>query len=204
MAITFKPDGKDIFLQLPREDGRRVLHRATLIGSSGDQHTLEPEAPLPLELNQGVFVYYERGRKFMQQVARVVEVPAPCGPSAIVVETTADPILSEGRECFRCPTVVEDISASIDDEQSCQVLDVSQTGFAITARLRLEIGMTPRASITYEGETITGKVAVQSVRQQGDKTRYGVRALEGDLARELPRVTMAVQRAQLRRASGAE
>jgi hypothetical protein len=202
MAVSPKPDGSEVFIQRPQDGGRRILHPASLVASQGDHHTLSLEAPVGLELHQDLFLYYEHKRKFMQQVARVVELPTEARAASIVVETTSDPILAESRECYRCPTIVEDIRATLGDERDCRVLDVSQTGFAVYGAPERAPGSACEACLTFEGEPIRGTVIVQSARESGARTRYGLRAQDGELRRRLPEIAMAVQRRQLRRLSG--
>jgi hypothetical protein len=202
MFKSLVPDGSEVFIQLPQDDGRRVLHPASLVEGEGDRYTLELEEPVAFEPEQGLLLYYEHQRKFMQQLARVIELPAADRAAMIVVETMADPILAESRECYRCPTVVEDISATLDDEAICKVLDVSQTGFAVYAAPGRAIGSTCAANLSFEGCELRGTAVVQSARESGSRTRYGLRALDGELRRRLTEVAMSVQRNQLRRASG--
>lgn len=197
---VFKPDSDEVFVQLPAETDARVLHRARHVGSEGEQPILELEVPLGLATEQDVFLYYEHKRRFMQQPARVV---VAAGESTVIVEATADPIVAESRQSYRCPTLVEDISARLGSEDGCEVLDVSQTGFAVLARTTYAPGSKLDVTLTLEGEAADGVVIVQSVQvPPGGRTRYGLRAIQGVLVDALPRFSMAVQRNQLRRRAG--
>jgi len=145
-----------------------------------------------------VFLYYQLRRKFMQQPACVVSAT---GAPGVIVGTTGDPILVEGRQSYRCTTVGEQIHARLGAERDCAVIDVSQTGIAVRAQTTYAPGSKLDASLTFEGEEIEGVVVVQSVRvpPAGELTRYGLRVVDGAMARALPRIAMAVQRNQLRR-----
>ncbi len=204
--VRFKPDSDEIFVQVPQPDGGgqpsrdRILHRARVAGGDGHELILELEQPLPLEVQQNVFVYYEQQRKFMQQPACVLELQSE---TSVRLETTADAILAESRQSYRCGTLVEDIQARLGSEQGCEVLDVSQTGLAVLARTTYAPGSKLDVSLTFEGEPSNGLVVVQSVQvPPGGRTRYGLRVIEGDLVQALPRIAMAVQRNQLRRRAG--
>ena len=197
---TFKPDGEQVFVQIPDETGKRVLHPVRHQGTEGDRLSLELECPLELSPEQPLFLYYELRRKFMQQPACVVECPSA---SVVIVETTADAILAESRESYRCPTLVEDIVARVGAETGCKVLDVSQTGLAVMCNTTYAPGSQLDVSLRFEGETTEGRVVVQSIQvPPGGCTRYGLRVTEGPLLRALPTIAMGVQRNQLRRRSG--
>lgn len=196
----FKPDGEHVFIHIPDESGQRVLHPARHVGTEGDRLLIELECGLELQEDQGLFLFYEHRRKFMQHPMRVVE----CGAAAsIVLEATADPILAESRQSYRCPTVVEDISARLGSESDCKVLDVSQTGLAVLCKTTYAPGSKVDITLTFEGDTVDGTVVVQSIQvPPGGCTRYGVRVVDGPLVRMLPEFAMSIQRNQLRRRSG--
>jgi len=197
----FKPDNDEIFIQLPAESGERVLHRTRHVGTQGEELALDLEQPLQLALEQPLFLYYERKRKFMQQPARIVAVALE---GSITVEPTADPIVAESRQAYRCPTLVEDIVARLGSEARCEVLDVSETGFAVLAHTTYAPGSMLDVELTLEGEAAEGTAVVQSVNVPASGlTRYGLRVVGGTLLDALPRFTLTVQRNQLRRRSGA-
>jgi len=200
----FKPDGDEVFLQIPDQGtgtpAKRILHRAKHVGSGEGTLELELAEALELEADQHVFLYYEQRRKFMQQPARVILLSAPC---SLEVETTADPILAESRQSYRCATLVEDIHIRLGSEPECEVTDVSQTGLAVLANTTYAPGSRIDATLCFEGEEIEGVLVVQSVYvPPGSRTRYGLRVVAGDLVAGLARVAMAIQRNQLRRRAG--
>ena len=63
------------------------------------------------------------------------------------------------------------------------------------------------ATVCHEGKTYTGKVSVQSVLEMGKgQIRYGLHSVDsnGKLEDGLRKMTMAIQRTQLRRLASAE
>ena len=200
VTFSFRPDRADILVQLPEEKAQRRLHPAKHAGSEGPLQRLELAAPLPIEAGQQLFVYYEELRKFVQQPARVEQVDET--GLSLWIEPVAAPIAAESRQSYRCPTLVEDISATLGAEDDCEVLDVSETGFAVHARTRHELGTRLPAAIRFEGLESEGHVVVQSSRPRGSRWRYGLRVVAGELQAAMARISLDVQRRQLRRRAG--
>ena len=104
-------------------------------------------------------------------------------------------------------TITANILAVINAEEDCPLLDVSLAGFAGEARRRHRIGARFPASVSFEGETFSGSVCIQSIRDRGAGVyRYGLRYLDtGDgqsLRNGLQQISMGIQRQQLARGSG--
>jgi len=195
-----------LFLRIPDESDERVLHPAKIVDVQDGIYTAQlEEADLPLTAGQTVLVYYEIEQKFMQQAARIDAV-MQAEPEAIVgFETIGEPMSAEERQWYRVSTIMADLSAKIDSEESCPVQDVSTVGFAVLARERYLVGTVVTASVHHAGKHYTGSATVQSVREMGDGSiRYGL-ACAGDkqggaeLSSCLHTITMAIQRQQLRR-----
>jgi hypothetical protein len=202
VAFQFRPDRADVLVQRPEEKAQRQLHPAKYLGPEGRLQRIELQEPLSIVSGQQLFVYYEELRKFMQQPARVEQVDD--AGTTLWIETLADPILAESRQSYRCPTLVEDISSSLGDEENCEVLDVSETGFAVHAKTRHELGSRLPATVCFEGVACDGHVVVQSSRPKGSHWRYGLRVVGGDLQAAMARISLDVQRRQLRRRAGAD
>ena len=200
MTFSFRPDRADILVQLPEEKAQRRLHAAKHTGSEGRLQRLELSAPLPLEAGQHLVVYYEEQRTFVQQAARVEQVDEAC--ISLWIEPVAAPIADESRQSYRCPTLVEDISATLGAEADCEVLDVSESGLAVHARTRHEVGTRLPAAVRFEGLESEGHVVVQSARPRGTRWRYGLSVVGGDLQAAMARIFLDVQRRQLRRRAG--
>lgn len=200
VTFSFRPDRADILVQLPEEKTQRRLHPAKHAGFEGRLQRLELSSPLAIEAGQQLFVYYEEQRTFVQQPARVEQID-DAGLS-LWIEPVAAPIAAESRQSYRCPTLVEDISATLGAEADCEVLDVSETGFAVHARTRHELGTRLPAAIRFEGLESEGHIVVQSCRPRGARWRYGVRVVAGELQAAMARISLDVQRRQLRRRAG--
>jgi hypothetical protein len=200
VTFSFRPDRADILVQLPEEKAQRRLHPAKHTGSEGRLQRLELSAPLLVEAGQELFVYYEELRRFVQQPVRVDQLDET--GLSIWIEPMAAAIPAESRQSYRCPTLVEDISATLGAEADCEVLDVSETGFAVHARTRHELGTRLPAAVRFEGLESEGHVIVQSSRARGSRWRYGLRVVGGELQEAIARISLDVQRRQLRRRSG--
>lgn len=197
MPFPFRPDRADVLVQRPEEKAERRLHPAKHVGPEGRLQRIELQAPLAIQADQQLFLYYEELRKFVQQPVRVDQVDD--SGLTLWVEPLAEAILAESRQSYRCPTLVEDIGATLGEESDCEVLDVSETGFAVHARTRHELGSRLPAQVHFEGHEAEGHVVVQSSRPKGSRWRYGLRVVGGELQQLMPRIALDVQRRQLRR-----
>lgn len=225
--------GTDLFVQFPSESSQHVLHPGMVRqATSGGFIVQVDEADLPAEAGQEVLIFFEHQRQFMQQPARIDVVmesgpdvedenaeaappsaqrilsgnDEPMGPM-LGIETTGDMVSAESRECYRICTVLADITATVGDETDCPVLDVSATGFAVFATQQHPVAGRLHIELSFDGHAAAGDVCIQSSRELADgRYRYGLHcATKGDqaFARAMQQISMAVQRAQLRRMSGA-
>ena len=214
-----RKDG-EIFLQHPDETSRRILHRGTIteIGEEKSYIAQFEEQDLGIEADLEFLLYYELRQKFVKQGARIVEViVAEDGTEedATAVQeqpvrfvTTSDPAPAESRECYRVSTAVANIIIEVAKED-CKLLDVSITGFAVVSTQDHKIGSTLVTTLTHEDQRFTGNACVQSVRELPDGSfRFGLlcsdqNARESELKKGLQKMSMFLQREQLRRMSGA-
>lgn len=225
--------GADLFVQFPSESSQRILHPGVVKQSTdGGYVVCFDEVDLSAVPGQDVLIFFEHQRQFMQQPARIdaamepdntfddeaTEAPAsaqrmmagndePAGPT-LGIEVTGDMVSAESRECFRICTVLADMFACVGDDDRCPVLDISSTGFAVIATDRYQVGERIAASMNFDDIETEGDVCIQSVRELSDgRYRYGLHCASkgsGDMANKMPRISMAVQRRQLRRMSGAQ
>jgi len=199
---AFKPDGDEIFLRVPDSSGTRRLYRTRHVGTEDEELALELGEELAIGIDQALFLLYEQKRKFMQQPARVVRTAF--GGRQVVVAVTADAIFAESRLEYRCPTGVEGIVAQVGSEKDCKVLDLSKSGFAALAQMTFALGSKLDVAIGLDSDPFAGIAVVQSVQiLPTGETRYGFRVVGGPLQSSLTSMLMTVQRAQLRRRSGA-
>ncbi len=201
--------GMKMFLNLPNESKKLILHPGTTMDAGESGYTAELEdSDLAVEAGQDVFVYYELDRKFVKQAARIEAAMKNASALTIGFQITGDIVSAEGREWFRVSTALNDLTADFGPESNCKLLDVSSVGFAVEATECYEIGNTLPATLYFQGERFTGKVRVQSVQElHGGRFRYGLHSLAdkssgGDLCKGQQQISAAVEREQLRRLAG--
>ena len=123
-----------VFLNLPHESKRRILHPATVKEASKRGYTAElEESDVALQAGQDLFVYYQLKRKFVKQHARIDAVMQTAPVLVVGFQITGEPMSAESREWFRVSTVMANLTASVGAESECRLLDVSTVGFAIEA-----------------------------------------------------------------------
>lgn len=199
-----------LFFQFPTETSRRILHPLDVLENDAGAITARFHEPgHEPEPEQDVLIYYEIRREFMQQSARIVAVLETEPSTVFAFHTTGEPVSADSRECYRVSTALLDIPCTFGDERDRPVRDVSATGLAVISTQRLSIGDTLEVAFRYDGIDAKGSVCVQSVRELPDgEVRYGLHSIGKDKpSREfrdaLNRISLAVQRLQLRRLSGA-
>jgi hypothetical protein len=160
-----------------------------------------------------VLVFYEINHSFMQQPVRVLSVVGEKQDDdgtriTLELETTGDPVPAETRECYRVSCYAADVKAQLgEDPETCEVLDVSATGFAIVSGAEYSVGQTLQATLYHNGTPVQGKAVVQSYRAFGKQNRYGFRVVYDErptatLKKDLSRINLVVQREQAARLSG--
>ncbi len=201
--------GMKMFLSLPNESKRLILHPGTTKEAGEHRYTVElEESDLAVEAGQDVFVYYELDRKFVKQAARIEAAMKNALALTIGFQITGDIVSAECREWFRVSTALNDLTADFGPESNCRLLDVSSVGFAVEATECYEIGNTLPATLYFQGKHFTGKVRVQSVHElHGGRFRYGLHSFAdkssgGDLCKGQQQISAAVEREQLRRLAG--
>jgi len=198
----------EIHMQDPRRSDKRFLYGGAVTVTTGNEATVSfGELDLNLLPGQTVALFFERKRKFMQQAARVVEVEQTESDLIVDLELVGEAVSAEGREFYRVSTISAEITADVNEESDCVLVDVSAMGFAVIARNHYPLGFTVATTLRYAGEEHTGIVCVQSVRNLGrGLIRYGMRYLENEgttdgLKKGLQQVSLAVEREMLRRRS---
>lgn len=201
-----------IFIQLPEETARRVLHPAQSVDVAEGVVAVEPEVDdLSIAGGMEMLLYYELGREFVKQASRAVEVVAnesdPQRPDTVKFELVGGPVPAESRQCFRVVTTLCTLDATIGDSERFQLVDASVTGFGVIGKPGLRKGSNLPATLRYDGKVFTGSACLQSIKVLDDnRTRYGFSSNESDtseLAEGLRMISLGVQRQQLRRMSGA-
>lgn len=198
--------GKGVFVQIPDGSVQRMLHPATIVAVDSGAIALEfSDADFTPQAGQSLLIFFDRKGEFTQQAARIGGVRSAEPRAVIGVELVGKPISAESRQSYRISTAVSGLTARIGDIESCRLLDVSATGFAIVTDKRLNIGDILKADLSLEGDTFSGQVSVQNTGAfKDDLVRYGLYCVdEGepgyDLQSGLLRISVYVQREQLRR-----
>lgn len=204
--------GSRLFVHIAVDPKRRILHPAkildpaTILEEKPDLYTAElQDEQLSVDEGQEILIFFLRGHEFLQQAATIDKVIEREPYLVIEFEMIGKPVSAESRQEYRVSTHGADMSVEIGDENDCQLLDIGCGGFSAAASEQYEIGNILNATLKYEDQEYTGSVSVQSIRAMRDgRTRYGLSCVEnaGDansLAKELPKVFMSLQRAQLRR-----
>jgi len=199
-----------LFVQVPDVTPRRVLHPCHVLDAGGRLVTLQSDEPLEhLVVGSTLLIYFEERQLFVQQPARVRELGlAPDGGDGdlLRVEFLAAPVNAEQRQIYRVSCSDVQITATMNQEAGCRVVDISATGFGVHCAGRFHVGSAVAAQLHWDGETVCGSVIVVSLRELS-KThqRYGVRSTCGadgrmePLSKSLTRISLAVHREQMRR-----
>lgn len=204
--------GMSVFIQLPEETARRILHPGEAIGIEEGVVVVQPETGVPLIDNgMELLVYYDLGREFVKQASRVVEViegeEDQTVQAKVMLEIIGGPVAAESRQCYRVVTALCDLSATIGETELYRLVDASVTGFGVIGKPGLRKGSNLPVTLRYEGKVYTGSACLQSIKVlDKDRTRYGFSSNESDtseLAEGLRTISLGVQRRQLRRISGA-
>lgn len=84
------------------------------------------------------------------------------------------------RQEERVSTCLVDVTATLDAESGCPVVDVSPTGFAALSRSLRFLGTTVPVALQWGGREFSGAAWIQSVhRVDPGEIRYGLRPVEG-------------------------
>jgi hypothetical protein len=200
------PDS-EVFLSDPAGAERRDLHRGRIASIEGGLIQAElDDCKADIRAGQALTMYFSDGRNFMQQPAHVQALLQSQPTKIIALQPSGEPEPAEGRDCFRVSTVISDLTASLGNEDDCPLADISPNGCAILATTSYPVGKSLTMIIRHDGTTYTGAVTVQNTRDADEgRFRHGLRCVENsaELRQGLQRITMAVQRDQLKRIQGA-
>jgi hypothetical protein len=108
----------------------------------------------------------------------------------------------EQRQMFRVSVAGAGLVATVNDEQGCEVLDVSPAGLGVLSKKPYEEGDFLNVIVTYGAKQWAGTVMVRSVsRTTRQRYRYGCQVASGQtrLMDGLQHICTAIQREQIRR-----
>lgn len=199
--------GSDLFVQLPSESNARILHGGTVQQVEDGVILFKPNDRLALEAGQDIRIYFEHRREFMQQPATVEAVLDDDGPLTLAIRPQGEAVSAENRQCYRVSTIFADLSIELAGE-TCSLTDVSVQGFSLISTKPYKQGQTLPVRLLHEGKVYDGNAQVQSIKDLGGKTRYGLLCAgkangPTSLPKGLQQVSMSIQRMQLRRRAGA-
>jgi hypothetical protein len=160
-----------------------------------------------VETGKEKLVYYNRARDFVQQSV-LVEAQSSDGPPFVLNLNSIGETTSVGtREEDRVSTIGTDLTAILEDEDSCLIQDVSLSGLAVISTWKYPVGRCVEIAIPYGDEEYVGQVEIQWANAvDGGKIRYGLLGVfdtaEGrNLQNGLTRMTLDIQQQRLKRIS---
>jgi hypothetical protein len=205
--------GTPIFLLVPDSTKKRILHPGKVIETMEGVWIAQLDETLSLPVGTEVVAFHTVGTKFMQQVGIVVvqnepgqQAQSPVEDLRVTFKLVGEAVSAEQRQLYRVSVALANIRARIGAELDCHIVDISPEGCGAITRQQYVVGSSVQIHFIYQAETVLAQARVQTVRPLGDgRYRYGFRI--GDkispARRALTAISMAVQRQQLRRMSGA-
>lgn len=162
---------------------------------------------------------FESRQKFVSQTTSlegIIERPAADAPSyaqaitmdltdsvdraVVVLEAQGVPAQADHRACYRVRAASSAIQVHFGDRDDCDLMDISQTGFALLSDQQHAQGAVVNACLPVaDDRTVCGAVRIQSVRPlRSGRYRYGVTCLEPAFQKACVELTMDLQRERLR------
>ena len=195
--------GSTLHVMLPDATGAVALHAALVLEAEGSTCLAGLEiapACVPLPGTEVPIAFQVRGR-FFQQTAMVAVVRDGESFPVIALTMLGEPVSAEKRGTFRVSTIDSGITMRIEKEKTCQLADVSATGFAAICKCKYEVSKFVTVMLDYDAFTMTGAARIQTATPlDGGKTRYGFMVLPSrlEMRRTLEKLAFSEQRKQLR------
>jgi hypothetical protein len=174
--------GEQILLQLPNPSGEPSLRLGAVLQTEDATCSaeFEGEATWP-ECGVELFAYFLAAGTFYEQPARVERVSTQGTTTTISVRLIGKRVAAENRMTPRVSTVTTDLIATVDAEECCPIIDISETGFALMASEIHAIGAVVSVTISYNGRAFSGRASVQSSRELWEgRFRYGLHGIDGE------------------------
>jgi hypothetical protein len=202
-------EGSRVFLRFDSPSRGRLLEPGSVEEVREGGFTLAFQARHhAVETGEEKLVYYNRARDFVQQSVRVEAHSSDGPPFTLSLKSLGDAVSAGTREEDRVSTSDLDLTATLDDDDSCPVQDVSLSGLAVVSNRKYHIGRCLEIAIRYADVEYVGQIEVQCAQPLGDGgTRYGLLGVfdtaEGrSLQNGLTRMTLEIQQQHLKRLSG--
>lgn len=219
--------GDRFYVQIPNQSGKRILHPATVVEHDHSKYTAEVEiSSPPLEAGNDIIIFFERNGEFMQQSGRIDMVKPSDAPiddsvdnssqpdspmgTAIGFQLVGEPVSAENRQCYRVSTVMVDLTATLDGEANCDLLDISSSGFSLLSKCEHAYGSIVEVTLNYGQNKYSGQARIQNIIEHPRGVfRYGLHGIEdkkvdNELAKGRQIISMDIQRLQLRRRTGSD
>jgi hypothetical protein len=198
--------GNPMFLLIPSPSNERVLHPGSVIESDRASFVARFEDGIAPVIGADLNAFCEVRGQLFQQGATVIEFREQGDCPVIAFKRSGEPVSAENRQTYRVSISTSNITAKVDKERSCLVVDVSPEGFAVIAAKKYTLGSLVECSFSYEETTVTATARVQAMQVKKDgKLRYGLLVPRSNVVarKSLQQISAAAQRVQLRRRRGA-
>lgn len=198
----------EVFLKLTDESAEQSLRPGRIVRNVDGHFTTElEESDFVAEVGDEAKVYYALKRAFVQQTI-LIETVTITKNAWVDFQLLGEPVSAESRQCYRVSMLVSNLSVKVGPEKCCRLLDISTSGFSVTAAADYREGQVVEATLRYEDREFSGRARIQRVRPWPlGRKRYGLHHLTkreggGELHKGMKHICMAVQRRQLRRLAG--
>ena len=215
--------GDRFYVQIPNQSGKRILHPATVVEHEDSKYIAEVEVSSPpLEAGNDIIIFFELKKEFMQQSGRIdmikpsdnpindsQQINGPTG-TTIGFQLVGEPVSAENRQCYRVSTVMVDLTATLEGEANCHLLDISSSGFSLLSSREHAYGTLVEVTLEYGQNKYSGQARIQNIIEHPRGVfRYGLYGIEdkkvdSELTKGRQVISMDIQRLQLRRRTGSD
>ncbi len=195
-----------VYLAIPNAQNKRLLHEGRVLEVDGRRVVIEFDDVITPPSGIEVLLFAEVRGKFFQQGATVTQQRQDMPRTTIEFHTVGDPVSAEQRGSYRTSVVAWKIPVNVDKFVGCQLADVSPEGIGIISPKPLAVGTTVTIGLDFDGHVIAGQFRVQTAKiLPNGSIRFGLFVADGrsPIRDQLQRLSGHVQRAQLKRISGA-
>ena len=219
--------GDRFYVQIPNQSGKRILHPATVVEHEDSKYTAEVEVSSPpLEAGNDIIIFFELKKEFMQQSGRIDMIKPSDEPTDDSVDNSSqtnrfqgttigfqlvgEPVSAENRQCYRVSTVMVDLTATLEGEANCHLLDISSSGFSLLSTREHAYGSLVEVTLEYGQNKYSGQARIQNIIEHPRGVfRYGLYGIEdkkvdSELTKGRKVISMDIQRLQLRRRTGSD
>lgn len=219
--------GDRFYVQIPNQSGKRILHPATVVEHEDSKYTAEVEVSSPpLEAGNDIIIFFELKKEFMQQSGRIDMIKPSDEPTDDSVDNSSqtnrfqgttigfqlvgEPVSAENRQCYRVSTVMVDLTATLEGEANCHLLDISSSGFSLLSTREHAYGSLVEVTLEYGQNKYSGQARIQNIIEHPRGVfRYGLYGIEdkkvdSELTKGRQVISMDIQRLQLRRRTGSD